>query len=103
MIGAHHKTGTFWMLTVFSAVASYYDLKFCRLENKAYLRGSSGNFDIFLDYHSKFDFEKPYDYKGLHIIRDPRDVIVSGCFYHTKSSEKWLHIKRKDFGGLTYQ
>jgi hypothetical protein len=37
------------------------------------------------------------------MIRDPRDRVVSGCFYHQKSSEQWLHEKRAEFGGKTYQ
>ncbi|NEP75307.1 MULTISPECIES: hypothetical protein [Okeania] len=44
LIGTHHKTGTVWMLTIFSAIGSDYDLKFCREKNKAALRGSSKNF-----------------------------------------------------------
>lgn len=27
--------------------------------------------------------------RGTHIIRDPRDLIVSGYFYHLKTNEKW--------------
>lgn len=63
----------------------------------------SVNFDIFFQDKSYFDFQNLSNYKGLHIIRDPRDIIVSGCFYHQKSPEKWLHIKKSKFGGLTYQ
>jgi hypothetical protein len=36
------------------------------------------------------------------VIRDPRDVIVSGANYHCKADEPWLHIPEKRFGGLTY-
>lgn len=39
----------------------------------------------------------------LHIIRDPRDVLISAMNYHRSASEKWLHEPRKIFGGLTYQ
>src|SRR5262245_45760294 len=45
----------------------------------------------------------PLPYRGLHLIRDPRDIIVSGCFYHQKATETWLHDKQDQFGGLTYQ
>ncbi len=61
-------------------------------------------FDIFNQDHSQFNFDElQIKYKGLHLIRDPRDIIISGCFYHTRSKEKWLHIKKKKFEGLTYQ
>lgn len=61
------------------------------------------DFDIFLQEHSRFDLENAEGYRGFHVVRDPRDVIVSGCFYHLKSTENWLHVKRDSFGGLTYQ
>jgi len=103
LVGTHHKTGTVWMSSIFNSIASYYDLKlYANRGNKSFISPSS-NFDILFQDKSYFDFDNISDYKGLHIIRDPRDVVVSGCFYHGKSSEKWLHIKREDFGGLTYQ
>jgi len=42
-------------------------------------------------------------FRGLHVIRDPRDVIISGAFYHMRSSEHWLHLPRDDCNGSTYQ
>lgn len=100
LVGTHHKTGTMWLISIFKKISRKFDLKFFRgKQNKL-----PENFDIFLQDHSQFDFDKlPSEYRGIHLIRDPRDIIISGCFYHTKSQEKWLHIKREKFGGLTYQ
>ena len=39
----------------------------------------------------------------FHLIRDPRDVIVSAMHHHRTSNEKWLHKRRRAFAGLTYQ
>ncbi|AGI68804.1 hypothetical protein OAN307_c32940 [Octadecabacter antarcticus 307] len=42
----------------------------------------------------------------LHLIRDPRDVLLSGMRYHRKAPlgrEKFLAEKRDDLGGRTYQ
>lgn len=103
LIGTHHKTGTVWMSSIFYSIASYYHLKYYGNRGNQSFGAPFGNFDIFFQDKSKFDFDRLYHYKGLHIIRDPRDVVVSACFYHLKSSEKWLHIKREAFGGLTYQ
>ncbi len=62
------------------------------------------DFDIFLEHHSRFDLSQlNVEYRGLHLIRDPRDMIVSGCFYHQEAKEKWLHAKIEEYGGLTYQ
>lgn len=100
LVGTHHKTGTVWMSTIFKRVSNKFGLKFFA-KNQENL---PEDFDIFLENHSKFNFDKlAVRYKGIHIIRDPRDVIISACFYHTKSKEKWLHIKKQEWGGLTYQ
>jgi len=37
------------------------------------------------------------------MIRDPRDVVVSGYFYHLWTDEKWCHIPRPRLDGKTYQ
>jgi hypothetical protein len=100
LIGTHHKTGTVWMLRIFRAICQKLELEFFYGKQEELPR----NFDIFFQEHSRFDLDKlQMKYKGIHLIRDPRDIIVSGCFYHQKSQEQWLHIKRKEFGGLTYQ
>lgn len=39
----------------------------------------------------------------FHLIRDPRDMVISGMHYHRTSEEPWLHKPRKLFGGKTYQ
>jgi hypothetical protein len=100
LIGTHHKTGTAWMMNIFRKVAYFHSL--------AYYQGKQdqlpAEFDIFLQDHSYFDFDTlPGPYRGVHLIRDPRDVIISGCFYHQKSEEYWLHLSRQDLGGMTYQ
>lgn len=41
--------------------------------------------------------------KGVHIIRDPRDVVISSTFYHLTSSESWLHRPLPQYDGMTYQ
>jgi len=100
LIGTHHKTGTQWLLSIFSRISDNYSLKLHQEDQKTL----PDNYDIFFHDHSIFNLNLINDnYKGIHIIRDPRDVIISGCFYHQKSEEKWLHVPRQKFNGLTYQ
>lgn len=100
VVGTHHKTGTVWMSGIFNKICKEFGLNFYSGEQKK----RPDDFDVFFQSHSKFDLEQPpVEYRGLHLIRDPRDRIVSGCFYHQKSNEEWLHIKKDEFGGLTYQ
>jgi hypothetical protein len=42
-------------------------------------------------------------FRGLHVIRDPRDIAISAMRYHRDSAERWLHVPREEFGGQTYQ
>lgn len=108
LIGTHHKTGTVWMRNLFRDLASKSHLAFksIRFAPEQEMK-TPEKFDILFQDHSQFDFaeldRKSLSYLGLHIIRDPRDIVVSSCFYHQKSDEKWLHIPRDQFGGKTYQ
>jgi hypothetical protein len=100
LIGTHHKTGSAWFDSIFKSVCHYHSL--------VYYKGRRANlpreFDIFMNEHSEFEFDSlPSPYRGIHVIRDPRDVIVSGCFYHQKSGEEWLHQPMDSFYGQTYQ
>ncbi len=100
LVGSHHKTGTVWLDSIFREICTFHDL--------IYYSGSSEKlpekFNVFFQDHSIFNLEEiDESFRGLHIIRDPRDVIISGCFYHQKSREKWLHKRRKNLGGSTYQ
>ena len=101
LIGTHHKTGTAWMQSIFHQMALIYNVPV--RTDELDITPTYGQ--VYLNGHSRFDFEvaNKIDYRGLHLIRDPRDIIVSACFYHQKSDEPWLHKKRSEFGGLTYQ
>lgn len=100
LIGTHHKTGTVWLLSIFATISNEFGLNFY----KGKQTNLSVEYDIFFQDHSKFYFDTlDNSVRGLHIIRDPRDVVISGVFYHQKSKEKWLHKPKKKFGGLSYQ
>jgi hypothetical protein len=58
--------------------------------------------DIFMQNTSNIYPGDLPSFKGTHMIRDPRDIIISGMHYHKKGTEKWLNIPRKEFGGKSY-
>lgn len=100
LVATHHKTGTKWMATIFKKISSKLGLRYYYGRQENLPEGV----DIFFQDHSMFDFDRFHDsYRGLHLIRDPRDRIISGCFYHQKSDETWLKVKHKEFGGVSYQ
>ncbi|MFX0202290.1 MAG: sulfotransferase domain-containing protein [Candidatus Hodarchaeota archaeon] len=100
LIGTHHKTGSYWLSSVFQNICRHYSLTFYAGTQDSLPE----QYDVFFQNHSVFDLDSiGVPFRGIHIIRDPRDVIISGCFYHQKSEEEWLHRPRKDLQGLTYQ
>lgn len=61
---------------------------------------------IYFDHHSRFPEIEPGSeslFRGIHMVRNPKDMIVSAALYHAWSDEKWLHVRQEKFGGLTYQ
>ena len=100
LIGTHHKTGTVWLASIFKIISQFYSLKY----NHSKRGTSPEDFEIFMHDHRKLDLDQyKFEYRGMHIIRDPRDVIISGTFYHQKSDEHWLHEKQEQFDGMSYQ
>jgi hypothetical protein len=100
LVATHHKTGTVWMRKVFQTIARVHSLRFhVNVQDSL-----PANTDIFFQNASKFELGTlPRSYRGVHIVRDPRDVIVSACFYHQKAAEPWLHIPDPALDGKTYQ
>jgi hypothetical protein len=108
VVATHHKTGTVWMSTVFKAIArklgaTYVDFwsNYGRLE-----RGLRSPF-VLLNHDSTFlqhaDILRRRDVRILHIIRDPRDVLISAMHYHKTSSEPWLHEAVPGNENVSYQ
>jgi len=99
----HHRVGTRWFGGVLSSIADYYGLPFIR--DNDYRSPITGNDQskftnrpsIFLQNHSYIDFSLlPESYKGSHIIRDPRDIVISGYYYHLWTVEEWANKPIKD-------
>jgi hypothetical protein len=40
------------------------------------------------------------EYRASHVIRDPRDIVVSGYFYHLWTKEAWAHSTDFDWASL---
>jgi len=100
LVGSHHKTGTVWMRKVFSCVCEKLGLHFFAGNQEDLPR----DFHVFMQNHSQFlPGNISGSVRGVHIIRDPRDRIISGMFYHQKSKESWLHKPMEMLGGAAYQ
>lgn len=84
----YHKVGTALLTKVFRDLCDEFGWTFKTV------RGDCSTFpsdtDVVLFEHSLVDLSQaPQPYVGVHLIRDPRDVIVSGYLYHQRCHEKW--------------
>lgn len=108
-VGTHHKTGTVWMRTVFREIAQVLNIPFEAVHRpRMYTRLPKRGRVIVVNWGARFapelwDME---DARFFHLIRDPRDVLLSGARYHETTSmrtEKFLYDAREDLNGLSYQ
>lgn len=95
----YHKVGTAWFIRILSAVARYYGLKFQQC-HQSYI---SRDTDIFLEYGSQVQPSKLPYFLGSHMIRDPRDIVISAYFYHLWTKEEWANIPQSGLSGKTYK
>jgi len=105
VICTHHKTGTVWMDSVFLAIATAIRVPYVKPSPKDTAWALPTSACFVRDMHSQW-FAKASPENGdrvLHVIRDPRDVVISAMHYHRASVEKWLHRPEDRFGGKTYQ
>lgn len=87
-IFCYHKVGTVLFSNVAAKLAACFGLT---------VRVTLGNVrdidraaDIVVFPHSLLDLDlDDYDYRGVHLVRDPRDVWVSGYLYHRRCTEQW--------------
>jgi len=124
-VATHHKSGTVWLISTFRRIAqansfifnhlntgeSGWNLRSDKLEyfeqQRAISESQSDLPAIFVDYHSAFpdlsNCKGTRGARGIHIIRDPRDMLLSAVRYHLVSDEPWLHQPMKEFANQTYQ
>lgn len=99
--GAHHKAGTNWIGRILRKIAVEFGWNFeIGTRNKNYPEPET---NIFHHWHSNIDFSTLNGYLGSHMVRDPRDMVVSGYFYHLWCDEKWCKRPIDEFDGKCYR
>ncbi|MEJ6391596.1 sulfotransferase domain-containing protein [Gymnodinialimonas sp. 2307UL20-7] len=96
-VGTHHKA----MTTYFNAVLRFFAYATRLKFEKISLEQPAADTRLFLSNHSKMELPSLAPYRGIHLMRDPRDMIVSGYHYHKWTNETWVH--RPDDQGRSYQ
>jgi Sulfotransferase domain len=108
LVATHHKTGCAWMNSTFREISRRLKLRFVKVARAKQLQQQDfARRSIFFFPHASIKEEqwlqRNVSYRIFHLIRDPRDVVISGMHYHRESAEKWLHITREKFDGVSYQ
>jgi hypothetical protein len=108
VVATHHKTGTVWMSTVFKSIArklgaNYIDfwMHYARLDRDLKTPFILLNHNSIFSRHAKQ--LRREDVRILHLIRDPRDVLISATHYHKKADEPWLREKGSGGKDASYQ
>ena len=104
LAGTYHKTGTLWIHRVMRGTARAlgidYHMNFYQ-NNRLDTKPPAPS--ILFDDHALFPEQlAAYEVVGFRMIRDPRDVVISGAHYHLRSDEEWLHCPEDHLGGQSY-
>lgn len=91
----HHKVGTTWFGKILSAISEEFGIPIIRQDQSKICNEPA----IFFQNHSKVDLSVLANYRGAHIIRDPRDVVLSGYYYHLWTKEEWAVTPIKNLRG----
>ena len=84
----HHKVGTVLFLKVMDKLAKRFGL--VARPAVGMVGAIDRSADVVVFPHSQLDLDlADYDYRGVHLVRDPRDVWVSGYLYHARCAEPW--------------
>ena len=108
-VGTHHKTGTVWMRRVFREISQVMGIPMIGIHRpEKWERVPDTGRVIVVNWAARFapELRNRDDVRLFHLIRDPRDVLLSGARYHESTAmqtEKFLFQARKDLGGKTYQ
>lgn len=126
IIATHHKSGTVWMMTTFIRIAQANGWLFDHLnadedawhiapnrQQRFDARLAAHRADnpeqrvVFFDYHGVIPdltgCKQTPGVRGLHIIRDPRDMLLSAVRFHLKGNEPWLDVPDPKWGGQSFR
>jgi Sulfotransferase domain len=88
----HHKCGTQWIQGILREIGQELGLKYNFASEPSQFKQNLQAFlasqktDIFSFTNSEYEYVKNLsDFRGFHVVRDPRDIAISGYFSHLYS------------------
>ncbi|MEQ9553971.1 MAG: sulfotransferase domain-containing protein [Coleofasciculus sp. G3-WIS-01] len=97
----HHKAATTWLSNIVRNICAEVNWKACYVSNAKMFDFKLNEFvhqnkvDFLCYTNANFKYVKELDnFRGFHVIRDPRDVLVSGYFSHRYShpTNRWSEL-----------
>ena len=98
----HHRCGTQWIASIIEDVCDAAGLIAVRHDTSDRFQGDiisyrqDNPFDFWCYINADYRFVRGLDVRGFHVVRDPRDVIVSGYFSHLMShpvGDRWPQLR----------
>ena len=87
LVFTYHKSGTVLFEQVMGRIAAGFGLQVRTLYGRVAALDDAT--DITIIAHSLLALSLPPNFRGVRIIRDPRDIWVSGYLYHRRCNEGW--------------
>jgi hypothetical protein len=107
----HHKCGTVWIVSIVKEIAEIAGLRVAHHHNDSgfggdiVAYGEKFPFDFWCYTNADYCFVRGLAVRGFHVVRDPRDLVVSAYFSHLNShpEEGWpqLHHFREFIRSLS--
>jgi hypothetical protein len=104
----HHKAATTWVTYILGHACRIRGLKMAYAHNDETLDEclEAGNMDVLAYVNAEVEhLPRLGDLRGFHVVRDPRDMIVSGYFSHRHShaDAPWLDDHRRRLNELSIE
>ena len=103
MYCGHHKCATRWLVDILTDACNRVGLEFFEAHNAGMFDRDLASFlarrpvDLLAYTNARHEFiERLEDYRGFHVIRDPRDILVSAYFSHLHShpTDGWSALEQ---------
>ena len=85
----HHKVGTVLVTSVLRDVSRWFKWRFEVVRGEQTVPSPDADIVLFIHARHEIAEEQPRSFTGVHIRRDPREVVVSSYLYHRHTIESW--------------
>lgn len=97
----HHKSGTRWIVKIIKSICSATQINYSNFHSPKIFNGNlktaieQKQLNFFSYTNADINYVQNLgNFQGFHVIRDPRDIVVSAYFSHlySHSTEEWPEL-----------